>query len=252
MRDEPEAILVNELIFKQRLGVGEDCYKFLKSARNLEHILGTAGAASGGTMIASSFVVATTFFPSSGLLAWIGLGAAAATPIGWVLAAGVLAGGAYYGIRRKLDKVRDDVLVQFPKYVNTPLHLLADKLMGLMLPLSIWIARSDDGEVSGEEKEGIVSYYVEEWGYAADFVEFAIEQCVGDASDKIAGELAKSLSDYCAANRDCNKNRITEFLVDHLHEFVETEGNGVSRERKARALRELETEFARRTGWWSR
>lgn len=77
-----------------------------------------------------------------------------------------------------------------------------------------------------------------------------MERCASEVPGKTARELAKSFSDYCAANRDCNKNLITEFLVGHLREFAGTEGNGETRERKARALRELELEFAGRTRRW--
>ena len=245
--DEPDTILANEERFLERLGIEGRASSFLKSADNMELVLTTAGAAYGGGLIASSSFVATTFFPSSGILAWIGLGAAATTPIGWVLAAGALTGGLYFGLRWTLDKVRDKSTVKRPKYINTPLDLIANQLFGLMFPLSVWIAKSDDGEVSEEEAESIVSFYIDEWGYDADFVAYAMERCASEVPGKTARELAKSFSDYCAANRDCNKKRITEFLVDHLREFAGTEGNGESRERKVQALRELEAELKRQT-----
>ncbi len=251
MTEQPDTILANEEIFLEHLGVGDDACRFLKSGENLELFLGTVGAASGGMIIASSSVVATTFFPSSGVLAWLGLGAAATTPIGWMLAAGALTGGVYYGFRWMLVKVRKNSRVERARYINTPLDVIANQLLGLMLPLSIWIAKSDDEDISGEEQEGIVSYYSDEWGYNAHFVERAIEQCMGNVSGNTARKLAKSLSDYCAGNPDCNKERIIEFLVGHLREFVATEGNHASRERKSLAVSELETELTRRTGsWW--
>ena len=252
MGEQPDAILANEERFLERLGIGDDACRFLKSADKLELFLGTAGAASGGMMILSSSVVATTFFPSSGVLVWLGLGAVATTPIGWVLVGGALTGGAYYGLRRTLDKVRKKSRVERPRYINTPLDVIADRLLGLMLPLSVWIARSDDEDVSGEEGESIVSYYCDEWGYKTNFVECAIEQCLGKVSGKTARELAKSLSDYCADNPDCNKERIIEFLVGHLREFVATEGNHDSWERKSHAVSDLETELTRPPWWWSR
>ena len=247
MTDEPEAILANDMRFKEKLGLGEDAYKSLKVANILERVGGVAGTASGGALIASSSLVATTFFPSTGLLAALGLGAAAVTPIGWVLAAGALTGGAYYGVRSLIDAMKDKIVIQIPKYINTSLDLIAFQLLGLMLPLSIWIARSDDKDVSGEERNSISSYYAEEWGYQPAFIERAIEELVvkfgAEASTKAARELAKSLSEYCAANKDCNTERIIEFLVDHLKELVETEGNQEYRERKLHAGRELENEF---------
>jgi hypothetical protein len=250
--EQPDAILANEERFLERLGIGEDACRFLKSADKLELFLGTAGVASGGVVITSSSVVATTFFPSTGVLAWLGLGAVATTPMGWVLAGGALTGGAYYGLRWTLHKLRKKSTVERPKFINTPVDVIANQLLGLMLPLSIWIARSDDEDVSGEERESIVSYYSDEWGYKADFVECATTQCSGKVSGRTAKELAKSLSAYCTDSPDCNKEGIIKFLVCHLREFVATEGNHDSRERKSRAVNDLDTEFTRRTGWWSR
>ena len=236
---EPDAILANEERFLERLGT---------SHSTLERVWAISGAASVGMLVASSSVVATTFFPSSGWLALVGLGVAATTPVGWVLAAGAVTGGVYTGVRWWMDKFT----VKRRRRTDTPVELLATKLLGFMLPLSIWIAKSDDGEVSEEEKDSIVSFYAEEWGYVAGFVICKIGALAGEVAIKTAGELAKSLSDYCGKNPDCNRKGMIKVLVGHLHEFAGTEGNDESRERKTRALRELETEFVRRTGWWSR
>lgn len=242
--EEPEAILADDWRFKESLGIGEEAYQFLKKASNLELFLGVAGVATGGAYIASSAIVAETFFPSTGLLAALGLGATAATPIGWVLAAGTLTGGAYYGYRRLIDAMRDKDTIRIPRYINTPLDMIADQLLGLMLPLSIWIAMSDDKEISDEERSSITSYYADNWGYDRVFVERAVAGLVkrfdAEASTMTAKGLAKSLSDYCAGNKDCNEKHIMKFLVDHLKDLVEVEENQEYRRRKSRAVREFE------------
>lgn len=241
---ELDAILADDWRFKESLGIGEETYQFLKQASNLERFLGVAGATAGGVYIASSAIVAETFFPSTGLFAALGLGATAATPIGWVLAAGALTGGAYYGLSRLIDAMRNKGTIRIPKYINTPLDVIADQLLGLMLPLSIWIAMSDDKEISDEERNSIGSYYADNWGYEQVFVERAIAGWVKrfdtEASTMTAKGLAKSLSEYCAGNKDCNKNHIMKFLVDHLNDLVEMEENQEYRERKSRAAREFE------------
>lgn len=247
--DEPEAILADDMRFKEKLGLGEDTYQAMRKAKIVERTVAMAGAASIGALIASSPLVATTFFPSTGLLAALGFGVAATTPIGWVLAAGALTGGAYYGGRRMIDAMRRKRTFQIPKYINTALDLLADQLLGLMLPLSLWIARYDDKQVSGEEKKSIRSYYVDEWGYNAAFVDRAIEELAGkvgtEASTKsTTRELAESLSEYCAANKDCNTEHIKELLVGHLNDLVEVERSPEYRERKSRAAREFESALA--------
>lgn len=247
MRGEPEAILRDDWRFKERLGLGEDTYQSLKRVSRLERFLALAGAVSVGVLIASSDTVAKTFFASTGwlgLLATLGLGAAAKTPIGWVLAAGALTGVAYCCIRRGIDAMRRKGMIWIPKYINTPLDEMADHLLGLMLPFSIWIARSDDKDVSGEERNCISSYYADEWGYEPAFVGRAIAGLVkrfdAEASTVTAKELAKSLSEYCAGNKDCNRDHIMKFLVDHLKDLVEVEENQEYREHKSRAVREFE------------
>ena len=246
--EEIEAILKDDWKFKEKLGLGEETYETLKAANIVERTVGVAGAVSGGVLIASSPLVAEMLFPSTastGLLAWPGFGAAAATPIGWVLVAGALTGGTYYGGRRVIDAMRRKRTYKIPRYINTALDLLANQLLGLMLPLSTWIAKSDDKQISGEERESISSYYAEEWGYEATFVDRAIEQSAvkfgTGASTKTAKDLAESLSEYCAANRDCNKEAIIETLIGHLNDLVDTEGNHEYRERKLHAVREFES-----------
>lgn len=242
--EEHEAILANDLRFKESLGIGEDAYQFLKLARNLERFLGIAGATSGGALIASSSIVATTYFPSSGLLAALGFGAAAVTPVGWVLAAGAFTGGTYYIVDRLVAKMREKGTIRIPKYINTPLDVIADHLLGLMLPLSIWVAMSDDKGISDEERTCIGFYYADSWGYEQVFVERAITRLAKNLMLKrqttTAEELVTSLSKYCADNKDCNEEHIMKFLVDHLNDLVEVEENQEYRERKSRVVREFE------------
>ena len=91
--------------------------------------------------VAASSAVASTFFASSGFMAStlsaIGLGATAVTPVGWVIAAGVISGGAYVGVSRMFEKSKDSGLVVVPKYINTPLDVIAVALIELMLPVSL-------------------------------------------------------------------------------------------------------------------
>ena len=98
--DEHEEIIADDLRFKSKLGIGEEEYNYLKRKKNLAEFVGAIGVGGATGGIASSATVATTFFPASGVLATLGFGAAATTPIGWVIGAGVLAGGAYLGARQ--------------------------------------------------------------------------------------------------------------------------------------------------------
>lgn len=65
--------------------------------------------------------------------------------MGWVIAAGVLSGGAYVGVTRLLERSKDNGLIIVPKYINTPLDVIAVALIELMLPVSLKIANAGGG-----------------------------------------------------------------------------------------------------------
>ena len=241
--DEPEEVIAHALVFKGRLGIGEEAYKFLKLSKNLSTFIHTllTGVAASGT--AASSVVAGALFPATGFgsaLAAIGLGAGAVTPIGWVVGAGFAIGGIYLGMRKLLDNKKDkmvDVMVDvIPKHINTPLDLIGEALLRLMLPLSLKIA-SADGQIIDSEVEAIADHYEKDWGYSRDFVIKTAEEIKEDVENISYEEFAKSLSDYCDKNSDCNRGTITDFLLDHLEEILEIEDEGDS----ARKTREFES-----------
>ena len=240
--DEPEEVIAYELIFKARLGIGEKAYKYLSLPKNLSpfiNALWAGGAASGA---ASSSVVAGALFAPTGfgtVLTTIGIGAGAVTPIGWVVGAGLAAGGAYFGVRKLLDSTTKDKLVDvIPKNINTPLDLIGVELLHRLLPLGLKIA-SADGRIIDLELEAIADHYEKDWGYSRDFVIKTIESMKEDVDNISYEELAKSLSDYCDNNDDCDRETIVDFILDHLKEIQEIEDEGDSA-RKEGELKSLE------------
>lgn len=243
--DEPEKIISDSWRFKEKLGIGEEAYRVLKRRKNLTTVVRTVGASTGGMLVASSSTVATTLFPASGFLATLGLGAAATTPIGWVIGAGALAGGVYLGAKKLFSSEKDNKrMIRIPRYITTPLDLIANELLGLMLPLSLKIAKADDNQIAESESEVIVDYYAGEWGYSRVFVDRAIKTTENLMSNKSYKELSKSLAEYCDKNPDCNRKAIVQFLLTHLDEFIETEKSSVHRERKFLALEHLKQQFS--------
>ena len=86
-----EEVVADRLRFKAKLAFGENAYASLRSinrGRELWDLLGAAGA---GGSVASSSLVASTFFAPSGLLGLLGIGTAV-TPIGWVAVAALASG----------------------------------------------------------------------------------------------------------------------------------------------------------------
>ncbi|MCY4389199.1 MAG: hypothetical protein OXC18_19055 [Desulfurellaceae bacterium] len=239
--DELEEIIAHDLIFKSRLGIGEKDYNYLKKKNLLDFVgtIGTGGVAAGG--VASS-TVATTFFPASGFLATLGFGAAATTPIGWVIGAGVLAGGVYLGARKRLEAGRNEnEKVVIPVFINTPLDLIANELLGFMLPLSLRIAISD-GRIIQSEIDAIAEHYAKDWGYARAFVDRAIKETKSNIGSRSYESLSEALSEYCDKNQDCNRKAIVAFLLKHLEEVADAGGDGA---RKREGLEELREAFSK-------
>ena len=201
------------------------------------------GTASGA---AASSVVAGALFPVTGFgsaLAAIGIGSGAVTPIGWVVGAGLAVGGAYFGVSKHLDNTKDKrtknkLVVVIPTNINSSLDLIGVELLHRMLPLGLKVA-SADGRIIDSEMEEIADHYEKDWGYSRDFVIKTMEEIKEDVENVSYEELAKSLSDYCDKNRDCDRGTIVDFLLDHLKEILQIEDEGDS-DRKKREFESLE------------
>jgi uncharacterized tellurite resistance protein B-like protein len=225
--DEKEVLVVDPLRFKARLGIGEKAYGSLRTREHLRtfvEALAVGGVASGA---ASSSVVAGAFFANTGFVATalssIGLGAAAVTPIGWVIASGVVCGGAYATASKLLERNKETGLVVVPKYINTPLDVLAAGLVDLMLPVSVKIANAD-GAMCDKERESIRNYFVDEWGYNEGFVARKIAHYEREI-DKISYEpIARSFKKYCDESKDCDRQAIVSDFLTHLEDVVYADG----------------------------
>lgn len=218
---------------KEKLGMGKNTYTIQKVWNKLSPVPGTIVAASAGSLVAASPYVATTFFPSSGILATVGLGAAAATPIGWVVGAGVLTGGAYLGAKKLFEKFGDKAQGKLPP----------ELLLGLMLPLSLRFAKTGDDQITEELKGKVAHYYTKEWGCSRSLVEEAMKRVGENLDNKPPGDLAESLVGFCNKNENCNRDAIVKSFRKHLVELLEEEGDPSRKEEKTTILDRLEGQF---------
>jgi len=222
-----ETIISDQLRFKNKLGIGEKAYKFLRMRENLTTITEAVGLGAAASTVAGSSVVATTFFAGSSTLSAafsaVGIGAFAATPVGWVVSAGVLSTAAYMGISRLLESPKNTGLTVIPKYINTPIDLIALAMIEMMLPVSLKIAKSD-GVIDERELEEIGRFYSSEWGYSPNFVSKLIDVYRLQLDSLSYSKLAESLSKYCAESNDCNPVTIRDEFIVHLREVIEADG----------------------------
>ena len=229
--DGSEVIVAEPLKFKAKLGIGERAYTSLRARENMSTFSEALGVGTAAASVAGSTTVAGTFFASTGFLSTIGLGAAAATPIGWVIAAGVISGGAYMGVSRLLEKRKDNGLIVIPKYINTPLDVIAVALIEIMLPVSLKIAKAD-GIIQDSELKTINAHFSDEWGYSSGFVNRLINEYQNQTDNVSYSALAKSLGTYCSESKDCDKQAIMTGFIEHLREIIESDGKIHPQERE--------------------
>ena len=238
---EPEQVIADDWRFKEKLGIGEDAFTTLKTKNLLLPFAQAVGLGGAASAVAASPFVASTFFAGP-LLSALGLGFFAATPVGWVVGSGMAAGGAFLGVKMLLRGRKDKKRIVIPRFINTPLDLIATRLLEWMLPLSLKLAHAD-GRVTTEEMEVISDYYIAEWGYSREFVDLAVSSIDHAAASMSYEQLATSLADYCDKNRDTNRQAVVDFLLAHLQEVAEADGD--VDEREAEDLQRLQEVFRR-------
>lgn len=235
-----ERVIADTLRFKARLKIGDDAYRMLKTGKMLGDLWDVGGVAATGAAAAASPVVATTFFASTGgLLGLLGLGTAA-TPIGWVIAAAVASGGAYYGVIRLFRGQQGELVDKIPRFISTPIDLLGTQLFDLMGALALKVALID-GHFDDSERTVIVRHFIDDWGYDAKYVERALDVLEAQAAKTSVKALAQSLAAFQAANPDCNAEAMQTQLISFLRDIEAADG--VLDEREALAIDAIEATF---------
>jgi hypothetical protein len=236
-----DRIVVEPLKFKAKLAIGEDAYTSLRVKNTVVQVWDVAGVATTAAVVAKSSVVASTFFAPTGWLAALGIGTAV-TPIGWVVAAGVLTGGAWFGITRHLKKASASKVTVVPKFINTPLDVLALGLFDLMAPLALKVAVVD-GRVDEARRRQLDDYFVGEWGYDADFVDAGMQHIESRLGDVSIHDLAHTLAEFASQNRDCNFHMMSREILEFLRDVAAADG--VVEDSEDDAIAEVERIFKR-------
>ena len=229
--EDIDTIVSEPLNFKAKLAIGEDAYTSLKVKNAVVQAWDVVGVAATGAVVAKSSVVASTFFAPTGLLAVLGIGTAV-TPVGWVIAAGVATGGAWFGISRHLKKAAASRVTVVPKFINTPLDVLALGLFDLLAPLALKVAVTE-GRIEGSGRALIHDYFVREWGYDPKFVGEGIKYIESNMGEFSIEELAQTIADFTHQNRDCNFKMMSQEILGFLRNIVEVDSQLTMRNEKA-------------------
>lgn len=219
---EPVVIIRDELKFHHKLGMGERAYKWLRARENLTTFSEAMGITGMASAAMTSSVVAGTVFGGKGLLATIGL-ATAATPVGWVIGVGALAGGGYIGLSKLLERSKERGLVVVPRYINTPLDIIAATVIDLLLPIGLKFATLD-GKVCEQESAVIRKHFVNDWGYSEDYVDGCLVKTMTVIDSVSITDLIEKLIDYAERNEDCDLLTIQNTLINFLQKLIESDG----------------------------
>jgi len=229
--NDTKSVINEPLRFKEKLAIGEDAYTALRVKNTVIEAWDTLGVATTAVTVAKSTAVASTFFAPSGFLAAIGIGAAV-TPLGWVIAAGVVSSGAWVGITRYIKNQSNSRVTVIPKYINTPMDVLAIGLFDLITPLALKIAIVD-GNINESEKTFINNYFIMEWGYDPSFVKDGIALTESNLSSFSIKEIAYNLAEFQKSNPDCNFREMSKEILTFLEGIMKSDGKIDAREELA-------------------
>ena len=231
-----DCVVDDPIKFKLKLGIGEDAFTTLKLKNTLQKMWDVKGAAAAGVVAAKSGFVTSTFFAGSGgLLSAIGIGATAATPVGWVIGAAAASGGAYFGVMRLMDKYTDSRVSTVPKFINTPLDLIATNLFDMMSSLALKVTDFGNG-IGDEERTAIKDYFIEEWGISSLYIDQALPIVEDSIKNISLKEICTKLAEYQLDNPDCNQEKMREDVKAFLEEIVYADGEMDEREEVALEL----------------
>ena len=220
-----EEVIADDEKFRTKLGIGADAYRSLKAVSRASPAIAGAGGAVAGAAVASTPIVASTFFGGTAatVAGWLGLGLTSMTPVGWVIAAGVVGGVATRGAYVGYSKLRKKLIEEVPRQINAPLNVLASAVIGFLMPVAVKLALSD-GNVDDRERRKIRDYFVTEWGYSGTFADQKFEELRNKPDSVSLDELLPALQEFTSHEKDCNFDHILRELLSFLEELANADG----------------------------
>lgn len=233
-------IIDHPLLFKAKLDIGPDAYEYLTKAENFLVFSKSIAAGLGGASLAG-----VGWFATLGPIAKASLlFGFTSTPVGWVAGAGALSAVFAFGLMQTMKKTQKTTVITIPKHLNTPLDVLAQTVLALILPAAVKMALVD-GHVCDNERKVLSDYFVKEWGYNSDFIATAITEqesliadfdydqyrqfIIGATStdieikyDVISNELLKLLHDVMKVDNQISPEEEKEFIA--LSDAVRRQG----------------------------
>lgn len=213
---EPLEIIEHPLLFKAKLNIGDEAYAYLTKA---EHFLDFSTTLAAG--LAGGSIAGTVWFATLGPVAKLALVfGMATTPVGWLVGAGALSSVLTYALIKQRKSAKEATSIPVPRYLNTPLDLLAQSVISLIMPAAVRAACAD-GCLCERERETIRVYFTKEWGFNSEFVINAIreqEALIEGFNYEEYRQLLLAVD--CANNEikyDVIKTELSVILTDIIH-----------------------------------
>ena len=232
-------ILDHPLLFKSKLNIGSEAFRYLSAAKNLSSFLEMA---SGG--IAAAGATAIAWYAGLGTFGKLALGAGlfVTWPIEWIGLAGAGGLGAVFGGKKLLNRAKKNCVDEVPKFINTPLDLLSISVFEILAPISVKIAKSDS-EFCEEEIEYILNYFLNEWGYNRHFVERSILEMSQNADNISFDKLGKILTKVCQRAKDLKHDYVKTEIIRLARDVIAADGQIKLTEQNA--LKQLENSLSK-------
>lgn len=204
--------------FRRKLNIGADAFKYLKKAENLGsfvQILSAGGLAALGAN--------TAWLSSLGVLGTIGLKISlVSTPIGWVALAGLAGSALVYGAKKTYGTVRNESITEVPKFINSPIDVLAVSITGLIIPILLKISHADK-DYSQDERTAIINYFVAEWGLNHRYVEDILKSHEEELADFNYSEIESKI-DLIVKTGDMKREVLLAELLKVCDDVMASDG----------------------------
>lgn len=231
-------VIANADQFKRRLAIGENAIASRRVLNGALQLWDTYGAAGTGMTVAKSAAVAGVLAPATltgSPLVWLGL-TAPVTPIGWVIAAGLLAGGAYYGVSRWMASSPDDAVDVIPKFLKSDIDVLGMTLLDMHAAVALRLAAAD-GKIDRRERKVIRDHFHKQWGYDPVYLKFALPKIEADAlaGEEALEQVVARLAVFQRKCQDCAQDVMDRELLALLKDVAAADGVDALEEQQALA-----------------
>jgi hypothetical protein len=110
-----------------------------------------------------------------------------------------------------------------PKFINTPLDVLALGLFDLLAPLALKVS-AVDGNFDDVKRKLVHDYFVKQWGYDPCFVAEGIKYTESRINEFSIKRLAQTLAEFTRKNPDCNFKIMSLEILGFLSNIVAVDG----------------------------